>query len=53
MRHTIEFFGSCAWAYQQAVVCGNAAGHSLALGLLVLFFCMLTNHLVAAWLRTR
>lgn len=40
-------------AYQQADVCAQAAGHSLALGLLTLFFCMLTNHLVAAWLRTR
>lgn len=36
-------------AYQQASLCADAARHSFALGVLMLFFCHLGNQLVAAW----
>lgn len=39
------------WAYQQADLCRKAVSHGFATGLLMLFFCLLANSLVAAWWR--
>lgn len=41
------FFGYCAWG--EATFCASVASRSLAGGLLALFFCLLTNQLLAAW----
>ena len=41
-----------AWAYQQASICSDLAGRlGLWVGLTSLFFCMLSNQLVASWLK--
>lgn len=42
-------FGYAAW--QQATICADAARHGIAIGLLMLFMCLLSNQLVAAWLK--
>lgn len=41
------FFGYCAWG--EATLCAAAAQRSIAGGLLMLFFCLLSNQLLAAW----
>lgn len=42
-------FAGAAW--QQADLCASAARHGLAIGVLALFMCFLTNTLIAAWWR--
>lgn len=42
-------FAYAAWS--QAEICADAARHGLAVGLLMLFMCLVANHLVATWLR--
>lgn len=54
MAHVIAALRGAAFgtvAGQEAGICARAAEHGVFLGLLMLFFCLLTNHLVAAWIR--
>lgn len=40
------------WAYQQAKFCAFTYGKfGLWAGLMILFYCMLANHLIAAYLK--
>lgn len=51
MRGLIANLCFAGAAYQQADLCAQAARHGLAIGLLTLFFSLLANQLVAAWLK--
>lgn len=38
------------WAYTQADLCAQMAGHSIVGGLLMLFMCFLSNRIAGAWI---
>lgn len=53
MRWLLSNVGFAGSAWFQADYCAQIARHGVFVGLLALFFCLLTNHLVAAWLKLR